>query len=117
MAAAHAAHVHRELCRRAGDGGRVMRIVYFTHSLASCWNHGNAHFLRGVLRELLARGHEVRTLEPADGWSRQNLLRDHGAAALDGFARQLSRAARHAPTPPALDPDAAARGRRSGDGA
>ena len=28
-----------------------MRIVYFTHSLASCWNHGNAHFLRGVLRE------------------------------------------------------------------
>ena len=29
-----------------------MRIVYFTHSLASCWNHGNAHFLRGVLRAL-----------------------------------------------------------------
>ena len=27
-----------------------MRIVYFTHSLRSCWNHGNAHFLRGVLR-------------------------------------------------------------------
>ena len=24
-----------------------------------CWNHGNAHFLRGVLRELVARGHEV----------------------------------------------------------
>ncbi len=32
-----------------------MRIVYFTHSLASCWNHGNAHFLRGVLSELRAR--------------------------------------------------------------
>ena len=30
-----------------------MRFVYFTHSLASCWNHGNAHFLRGVLRELI----------------------------------------------------------------
>ena len=29
-----------------------MRVVYFTHSLSSCWNHGNAHFLRGVLREL-----------------------------------------------------------------
>ena len=28
-----------------------MRFVYFTHSLASCWNHGNAHFLRGVLRD------------------------------------------------------------------
>ena len=36
-----------------------MRIVYFTHSLLSCWNHGNAHFLRGVLRELKARGHDV----------------------------------------------------------
>ena len=30
-----------------------MRFVYFTHSLRSCWNHGNAHFLRGVLRELI----------------------------------------------------------------
>ena len=47
-----------------------MRIVYFTHSLLSCWNHGNAHFLRGVLRELAARGHDVRAFEPANGWSR-----------------------------------------------
>jgi spore maturation protein CgeB len=46
-----------------------VRIAYFTHSLASCWNHGNAHFLRGVLRELIARGHEVRALEPANPWS------------------------------------------------
>ncbi len=51
-----------------------MRIAYFTHSLASCWNHGNAHFLRGVLRELIARGHDVRALEPADNWSLANLL-------------------------------------------
>lgn len=57
-----------------------MKIVYFTHSLTSCWNHGNAHFLRGVVRELLARGHKVRVLEPADAWSLENLLRDHGAA-------------------------------------
>lgn len=35
-----------------------MNIVYFTHSLRSCWNHGNAHFLRGVLRELQALGHQ-----------------------------------------------------------
>ena len=41
-----------------------MKIVYFTHSLQSCWNHGNAHFLRGVLRELAAMGHDVRALEP-----------------------------------------------------
>jgi len=58
-----------------------MRFVYFTHSLASCWNHGNAHFLRGVLRDLVARGHDVRTFEPAGAWSRQNLLADGGAGA------------------------------------
>ena len=51
-----------------------MRIVGFYHSLVSDWNHGNAHFLRGVVRELLARGHDVRIYEPADGWSRENLL-------------------------------------------
>jgi spore maturation protein CgeB len=63
-----------------------MRIAYFTHSLASCWNHGNAHFLRGVLRELKALGHEVRAYEPRGAWSLQNLLDDHGEAGLDAFA-------------------------------
>ncbi|WP_376099683.1 glycosyltransferase [Roseomonas sp. CCTCC AB2023176] len=62
-----------------------MRIVYFTHSLASCWNHGNAHFLRGVLRDLVARGHDVRALEPVGAWSLQNLLRDHGEPGLDAW--------------------------------
>ncbi len=62
-----------------------MRIVYFTHSLASCWNHGNAHFLRGLLRELVARGHQVTAYEPADGWSRQNLVSDHGKEPLVRF--------------------------------
>ena len=42
-----------------------MRLVYFTHSLRSCWNHGNAHFLRGVLRELIARGTRSRRYEPS----------------------------------------------------
>jgi spore maturation protein CgeB len=65
-----------------------VRIVYFTHSLASCWNHGNAHFLRGVLRELAGLGHEVVALEPEGAWSLQNLLGDHG----DGGAASLSRA-------------------------
>ena len=59
-----------------------MRIVYFTHSLVSCWNHGNAHFQRGVLRELQALGHDVAAWEPADGWSRANLVADHGTSAL-----------------------------------
>ena len=62
-----------------------MRIAYFTHSLASCWNHGNAHFLRGVLRELIALGHTVEAYEPEGGWSLENLLRDHGPAGLDRF--------------------------------
>jgi spore maturation protein CgeB len=62
-----------------------MRIVYFTHSLRSCWNHGNAHFLRGVLRELIGRGHDVRAYEPKGAWSLQNLLADHGEAGLAPF--------------------------------
>lgn len=60
-----------------------MRIVYLTHSLASCWNHGNAHFLRGVLRELAGLGHRVEAYEPEGAWSRENLLRDHGPAGVD----------------------------------
>jgi spore maturation protein CgeB len=59
-----------------------MRLVYFTHSLRSCWNHGNAHFLRGVLRELIAKGHEVEAYEPSHPWSVQNLVEDHGEAGL-----------------------------------
>jgi spore maturation protein CgeB len=62
-----------------------MRIVYFTHSLTSCWNHGNAHFLRGVLRELMRLGHEVRVFEPQNGWSLANLLADHGEAGLAAY--------------------------------
>jgi spore maturation protein CgeB len=59
-----------------------MRIVYFTHSLRSCWNHGNAHFLRGVLRELIHAGHDVVVWEPEGAWSLANLLADHGQAGL-----------------------------------
>ncbi len=62
-----------------------MNFVYFTHSLQSCWNHGNAHFLRGVLRELIARGHDVRAYEPEHAWSLQNLLADHGPEGLDAY--------------------------------
>lgn len=62
-----------------------MKIAYFTHSLQSCWNHGNAHFLRGVLRELIARGHEVAAFEPADSWSLANLVADAGEAGLEPY--------------------------------
>lgn len=59
-----------------------MKFVLFYHSFASCWNHGNAHFLRGVSRELIVRGHAVSVYEPVDGWSRVHALADGGAAAL-----------------------------------
>jgi spore maturation protein CgeB len=62
-----------------------VRIAYFTHSLRSCWNHGNAHFLRGVLRELKARGHGVRSLEPEGAWSLASLVKDGGDEALEPF--------------------------------
>ena len=62
-----------------------MKFVYFTHSLASCWNHGNAHFLRGVLRDLVHRGHEVSVYEPSGAWSLENLLKDHGEAGLAAY--------------------------------
>jgi spore maturation protein CgeB len=64
-----------------------VRFVYFTHSLASCWNHGNAHFLRGVLRELRQDGHEVAVYEPEGAWSLRNLLADGGDAALEPYRR------------------------------
>lgn len=64
-----------------------MNFVLFYHSLVSDWNHGNAHFLRGVATELLSRGHEVRVFEPQDAWSARNLLAAAGPAALDAFQR------------------------------
>jgi spore maturation protein CgeB len=62
-----------------------MQIVMFYHSLLSCWNHGNAHFLRGVISELISRGHNVMVYEPVDGWSLQNLRRDHGERPVADF--------------------------------
>jgi spore maturation protein CgeB len=66
-----------------------MRFVLYTHSLVSDWNHGNAHFLRGILRELQAQDHDTLSLEPEDGWSRSNLIAAHGDAALEGFHRHF----------------------------
>lgn len=62
-----------------------MRLILYTHSLISDWNHGNAHFLRGVLRELEARGHQTLALEPKESWSRSHLVAERGEAAIDQF--------------------------------
>lgn len=62
-----------------------MKVVMFYHSLLSDWNHGNAHFLRGVAAELIKRENEVVIYEPIDSWSLGNLFKDYGPKAIDEF--------------------------------
>ncbi len=59
-----------------------MKIALFCHSILSDWNHGNAHFMRGIAGELMRRGHDLAVFEPEDGWSRTHLLAEQGPAAL-----------------------------------
>ncbi len=63
-----------------------MKCILFCHAFTSCWNNGNAHFLRGIARELGALGHGVVVDEPADGWSRTNAIRDSGSNTLHEVA-------------------------------
>lgn len=80
-----------------------MNITLFCQSLASDWNHGNAHFLRGVVGELRRRGHSVDVLEPENGWSRRNLVGDAGANALEDFQRQFPELSSRTYDPASLD--------------
>jgi spore maturation protein CgeB len=66
-----------------------VKFVFFTHSLVSDWNHGNAHFQRGVMRELVARGHRAVAAERVGAWSRTNLLEEAGSAAVSDFRMRL----------------------------
>ncbi|RWA69089.1 glycosyltransferase [Mesorhizobium sp.] len=66
-----------------------MHFVFYTHSVVSDWNHGNAHFQRGIMRELIARGHHAIALEPTDGWSRSNLLAEQGSFAVERFRKDF----------------------------
>jgi spore maturation protein CgeB len=68
-----------------------MKCVLFYHAFTSCWNNGNAHFLRGIARELQKLGHEVVVYEPADGWSRLNAIRDGGNEVLSEVTRLFER--------------------------
>jgi spore maturation protein CgeB len=80
-----------------------MKVVVFSHSLVSDWNHGNAHFLRGVVAELQDRGHAVEVYEPAGGWSRANLVREHGEEPLREFGRAFPHLHSRAYDPRSLD--------------
>lgn len=67
-----------------------LRICYFAHSWVSDWNHGNAHFLRGLMRTLVRMGHEVRCYEELGAWSLKNLVHSEGEnsiVAVDKFRR------------------------------
>ena len=63
----------------------LLKIALFYQSLISDWNHGNAHFLRGVASELVSRGHDVTVYEPIDSWCMQNLIREEGKGAVLRF--------------------------------
>ena len=84
-----------------------MKFVMFYHSLVSDWNHGNAHFLRGVVADLLARGHQVEVFEPAGGWSRTQLLQQHGSAPIEEFQQRFPQLRSHDYDPETIDLDAA----------
>lgn len=62
-----------------------MKILLFYHSLISDWNHGNAHFLRGISTELISRGHDVKIYEPHDGWSFNNWIKEKGIGEIKNF--------------------------------
>lgn len=87
-----------------------MKFVLFYHSLVSDWNHGNAHFLRGIVAELIARGHRVEVHEPEDGWSRRHLVAEHGEAAIAEFHRRFPRLYSRVYDPERFDPGAALAG-------
>lgn len=50
-----------------------LRIAYFTHTIRSDWNNGNAHFLRGLLHEISQSGQDLHVFEPDHEWSIDNL--------------------------------------------
>ncbi len=69
-----------------------IRFRIFAHSWISDWNHGNAHFLRGLARELMQMGHEVRCYEELGSWSLSNLVQQEGevaAQAIEQFRREF----------------------------
>jgi spore maturation protein CgeB len=87
-----------------------MRFVFFVHSAVSDWNHGNAHFLRGLMSALTRLGHQVTNYEPRGAWSLRNLLADHGVGPVVDFARAYPEidVRTYDPASPALEEELAA---------
>lgn len=70
-----------------------LRLRILAHSWISDWNHGNAHFLRGLAYELTRLGHEVRCYENPNSWSMNNLLQegiDKAGSTILGFWKAFS---------------------------
>lgn len=85
----------------------MAKLVLFCHSLRSDWNHGNAHFLRGLLSECLRRRIDVTAMEPADAWSVRNLLEECGSSALKSWCAAYPALAVSVYAPARLDLDRA----------
>jgi spore maturation protein CgeB len=69
-----------------------IRFRLFAHSWISDWNHGNAHFLRGLARQLIRLGHEVRCYEELGSWSLSHLVEEEGdvaVQAIEQFRREF----------------------------
>src|SRR5256885_16930957 len=66
-----------------------LKLRLFAHSWRSDWNHGNAHFLRGLAHALVLAGHDVRCYEPEESWSLTHLMEEgeRGLQALEQFSR------------------------------
>jgi spore maturation protein CgeB len=87
-----------------------MRFVLFYHSLISDWNHGNAHFLRGICTELIRAGHMVQVFEPVRGWSLSHLRSEQGEEAVEQFHAAYPHLRSTQYDPSTIDLDAALEG-------
>jgi spore maturation protein CgeB len=70
----------------------TIRFRVFAHSWVSDWNQPSAHFLRGLVHELVLLGHEVRCYEELGSWSLTNLVDQEGEVAvraIDQFRREF----------------------------
>ncbi len=65
-----------------------MKVRLFCHSIISDWNNGHAHFLRGIVSELIERGNDVLVYEEKNCWSLTNALRER-TDVIEAFRRRF----------------------------